>query len=419
MSRINITPRHIYIATLFFIAIIVLSPLLCKAENIAVSGESTAPQYFDPEIGMEEIDETDIIVDHDFRFEESDLGLSFKKPEPVDSNRNWWHLFRHGRLNTADTTVQYPKFLGFCMKVYRWADKAFNSYDTTYVVGTGRRWKVRMLSDNWVDSYYINPGKKIPIRIMSDPYSNIGAYIQYMAVSIGYSVDMNNLFGKNPVNHQKLEYTFNCARFNIEGHYWRNSGQTFIRTFGKYNNGHLIKQPFDGVKLNDFEIYGYYFFNNKKFSMGAAYNFSKFQRKSAGSPVIGFGYNDLDVDIDLRKLPELLTPFLEVTPENYKFHYRSYSIISGYSFNWVLNKKLLFNISAFPGVGLNITYEDNHSGSAKTLAMNIRAMASLTYNLKDFFICGVAKLDGNWYYSGSNTLFSSVENAQLSIGFRF
>ena len=412
-------PLHIPLKPLFLLVALVMCRFVCVASGSPLPAETSSLQYFDPEIGMEEEDQSDIIVDHDFGDDEKNPKISLKKPEPNDSDHNWWHLLRHGRLNTADTTVQYPKFLNFCMKVYRWADKTFNSYDTTYVVGTGRRWKARLLSDNWVDSYYINPGKKIPIRMMSNPYANIGAYIQYMAVSVGYSVDINNLIGNNPANHQKIEYTFNCARFNIEGHIWRNTGGTYIRTFGDYNDGHLIKRFFEGVTLKDFEVYGYYFINNRKFSMGAAYNFSKFQRKTAGSAVIGIGYNNLDVDIDLNRLPEELKPNLIVTPENYRFHYRSYSVISGYSFNWVITPKLLFNISAFPGIGINITYEDSHSGSAKTFATNIRAMSSLTYNLNDFFVCAVAKTDGNWYYSGNNTLFSSVENVQLSVGIRF
>lgn len=334
-------------------------------------------------------------------------------------NRNWWYLFKRGKLSTSDTTVQYPKFLGFCMKVYRWADKAFNSYDTLYVQGTGRRWKARLLSDNWNDSYYLNPGKRLPIRIVSDPYSNIGAYLQYMAVSVGYSLDLNSIIAKNNARHRKLEYTFSCARFNIEGHWWQNYGETYIRSFSGYNGGRIIREPFDGVRLNNLEVYGYYFFNNRRFSMGAAYNFSKFQLKSAGSAVLGFGYSNTNITLDLTQLPTVLKPYLTIAADTYKFHYRSYYLISGYSFNWVWNRHLLFNVSAFPGVGINFTYADNSTGQSKTAALNIRGMASLTYNLKDFFVCGVAKIDGNWYVSGSNILFSSVQNAQVSVGIRF
>ena len=64
---------------------------------------------------------------------------SGRRAEPTDSieSRDWWNLLKKGQLNLADTTVIYPRFLGFCVNVYNWADKTFNSYDTDYVTGTG------------------------------------------------------------------------------------------------------------------------------------------------------------------------------------------------------------------------------------------------------------------------------------------
>lgn len=392
----------------------ILFPSLICANT---SSQITNPEYSTDEEEFESLTERyDIFED-----EENIHNLPYlKDPNEIDtSNRDWWYLLKHGSLNINDTTVHYPKFINFCVKVYRWADKAFNSYDPEYVEGTGRRWKVRINSDNWLDSYYINPGKKMSMHMMSDPYYNLGAYLQYMAVSVGYSFDISHLIEKGKPNHNKFEYSFNCARFNLEGHYWENTRGTYIRKFTGFDEGRLIKKFFKGTSLYDFEICGYYFFNNKKFSMGAAYNYSKFQRKSAGSPIIGFGYTNLNISVDLNALPEELYPALTIPADFYRFHYRSYSIISGYTYNWVIHRNLLFNISAFPGVGLSVTYADNSEGMAKLTALNLRARASLTYNLKDFFICAVAKMDGNWYLSGRNTFFSSVENAQLSIGWRF
>ncbi len=348
--------------------------------------------------------------------EESTLIIS---ENDAQESRNWWHLLKKGKLNLADTTVEYPKFLGFCVKVYNWADKTFNSYDTDYVVGTGRRWKARLVSDNWVDSYYFDIGNKMKMRMMGDIYCNAGAYIQYMAVSLGYSIDLGHTIGKKTTDHKKFEFNFNCARFNIEAHYWENTGGTIIRTFGDYNKGHLIKKDFPGVMQKTIGINGYFFFNNRKFAMGAAYNFSKFQKRSAGSAIIGFNYNNLDITMDLNQIPEELKPYLNIDPRLYRFHYNTYCVMSGYSYNWVLNPHLLFNISAFPGLGYTRAYEDSAENGAGLFAVTLKGQGSLTYNLKDFFVCAVAKIDGNWYKSGSFSLFSSVENAQLSVGVRF
>lgn len=391
--------------------------LVCAACLTSMAYPAAMPETpDDPEtvVYVKSIEEADAKA-RDF---EEQLPDSLPLPKPVVET-DWWKLLKKGKLNLADTTVRYPKFLGFCVKVYNWADKTFNSYDTTYVVGTGRRWKVRLTSDNWVDSYYLNLEKKMPIRMMSDFYCNVGAYLQYMAVSVGYSVDFSNIFGHEKSRHKKMEFNFNCARFNIEGHYWENDGGTMIRTFGEYKGGHLVKIPFHGAKMKTFGLNGYYFFNNRKFAMGAAYNFSKFQKKSAGSAIIGFNYNNLDISMDMHSLPEELKPYLTIKPEDYRFHYRSYGLMSGYSFNWVLNRHWLFNISAFPGIGLTQAYADNVEANSTIFSVMLKGQGSLTYNLGDFFLSAIAKIDGNWYKTDSFSFFSSVENAQFSIGYRF
>lgn len=354
---------------------------------------------------------------------ETDCNI-IDKPQKImalrdTTDRNWWHLLKRGQLNLADTTVEYPRFLKFCVNVYNWADHVFNSYNPEYVVGTGRRWKARVLSDNWVDSYAMNIKSDMPIRIMSDIYCNAGAYIQYMAVSLGYSLDLSNIIGNKPANHKKLEYGFNCARFNVEGHFWENTGGSYLRKFGKYNNGKLFKYEFPGVYFKSLGLHAYYFFNNKKYSQGAAYNFSKYQIKSAGSFIIGFSYNNITYSLDLSFLPYKFRPFANIPMDNYRIHYQSYCLMTGYGYNWVLNPHLLFNISVFPEIGITHCYTDSYQGNRILRAMNIRGRSSLTYNLGDFFLCLIAKIDGNWYYCDQLSFFSSIENASLSVGVRF
>ena len=115
----------------------------------------------------------------------------------------------------------------------------------------------------------------------------------------------------------------------------------------------------------------------------------------------------------------MLKPFLTIAPQEYRFHYNSYAIMGGYSYNWVINRHLLFNISAFPGIGLTRAYEDSVESGASLFAMILKGQGSLTYNMGDFFVCAIAKIDGNWYRSDNFSFFSSVENAQLSVGVRF
>ena len=337
----------------------------------------------------------------------------------VDDNRNWWYLFKKGELNLKDTTVQYPKFVKFCVNVYNWADRFFNTFDPEYVVGTGYRWKARLVNDNWTDSYALRfKEDKVNMRMLSPMNVNIGAYIQYMAVSVGYSVDMKTVFTGQKTDHSRFETNFNCALFNFDFSYTHNSG-TSIRQFTGINNNRLINVEFPGVKLNNYELSLYYFLNNKRYSQGAAYSFAKYQQKSAGSWMFGFQYTNLDIRMDFTTLPDDFRTDYRFLYDLLHLHYYSYCALFGYGYNWVLHPKWLLNLTAMPSIGANHCYEDSSDGSGTQFALNIQGSASVTFNHRSLFASVIGKIRGNWYTSSNLSLFNAVEYFSANVGFRF
>lgn len=74
-----------------------------------------------------------------------------KMNEPYDTVRDgtyWWRAMKHGKVDVTGKTIHYPKFLRFAWKTYKWGDRTFNSYDSAYVVGTGKNWKLILSSNN-------------------------------------------------------------------------------------------------------------------------------------------------------------------------------------------------------------------------------------------------------------------------------
>ena len=363
------------------------------------------------------------------RFSTKIPGLEAPEPpvgyglEPLTYSRDqkwWWNLFKQGKLSMTDTTVIWPKFLKFCVDVYNWGDRTFNSYDPEYVIGTGKRWKVRVVSDNWLDSYALKLPQDINTTMSSDVYANLGAYIQYMAVSIGSSYDIEKLFKKKEPSHKKYEFGFICALFNAELYYHENRGGVNIRKFGNINDGKLIKEYFPGVSLYTLGFDAYYFFNNKKYSQGAAYNFAKYQLKSQGSFMAGISITNQKLTFDFSQLPDNLKeslPDAEIT--QYYFHYNSYALLAGYGYNWVIAPKLLFNATIMPSVGVSHYYEDSLEGNKYLLSLNIAARLSLTYNLGNYYFGLFGKANGHYYRQGHMSLFSSIENFSAYIGLRF
>lgn len=336
-----------------------------------------------------------------------------------DPDRNWWHLFKKGKLAMKDTTVEYPGFIKFCVDVYNWADKTFNSYDPEYVVGTGKRWKARIISDNWTDYYSMRFDDKMSMRMMNDVTSNLGPSLQYMAVSIGYSLNLNHAIFGTPINNKRWDFGFNCARFNLDLYYIKNTGGTQLRQFDSYRGKKFFKSYFPGVNLCNFGFDIYYFFNNRKYSQGAAYNFSKIQKRNAGSFILGFSYANQDISMDFSTLDKDLLKYYTLDSYFYKFHYNNYCILLGYGYNVVCNPHLLFNVTLMPAFGFNHCYEDSAEGNATLLSINTKGKISLTYNLKNFFAGICCKADGHLYSSDRYNLFNAIFTASASAGIRF
>lgn len=373
-------------------------------------------EVFDLELERSERNE---IPDDDYESGLKQLNDSIVGRELPDENRNWWYLLKKGKLNLSDPTVEYPKFLKFLVGVYNWGDHFFNGFDPQWVEGTGHRWKARLVNENWADSYALRfKNSDVHMRMLSSLNVNLGAYLQYMAVSVGYSMDMNAIFGGKSTDHTRFETNFNCALFNFDLTYTHNTG-TYIRQFMGYRNDGLIRSDFPGVEANNFGISLYYFLNNKRYSQGAAYNFSRFQRKSAGSWMFGLTYTNLDINMNFETLAPELKPLYTFPSKQLHLHYYSYCALFGYGYNWVFHPKWLLNATVMPSIGANHCYEDSSENSGTQFALNIHGRVSLTYNHRSLFASLIGKISGNWYTSPRLSLFNAVEFFSINFGVRF
>lgn len=335
------------------------------------------------------------------------------------TDRDWWTLLKRLELDLKDSTVVYPPFIKFCVDTYNWGDELLNGQDSTYVSGVGKDWNLHLVSKNWKDIYNFNIDRTIPITTASNFYQNLGLYLQYCSISVGYSYDLSNIIQNEPSEHKKFNINLNCARFSLEGNLWRNRGGSYVRRFGNFSTGRPMKVHFPSFDQETLSLVGYYIFNHRQFSMGAAYNFNRIQRRSVGSPVLGFNLARIDVSMDFSKLPPLLKPVLPFEPAPYRIHYNSYTLMGGYSYNLRMSNPLLFNISAFPGVGYTHSYRDSDFYKSDIVGLTFNGKSSLTYSAGDFFLCLAGSLESNFYNSNALKFISSIASTELTLGIRF
>lgn len=336
------------------------------------------------------------------------------------AQRDWLYKLKHKQLQIDDPTVRWPSgFVAWCVGVYNWFQRNFNARDTTYVKSDGKIGKLMLLSDNWADNYLFG-SKTLPyITMGSKLFPNLGIYVKYGILSVGYSVDMSTLFGGDHSTHQKWNFSVDCAKFRIEAHLWRNSGTTYIHRFEGIKELKHLDLPFDGLTFSAANIHGYYIFDSRKFDFGAALGFSNNQRISHGSAVAGLDVSRIVANFDFTKLPDELNKAQQYPLDKYRFHYQSFCLLGGYSFNWVMSKRFVFNITAIPGIGITYSHEDSSFANTMQLAGVFKGMAALLYTSKRFFVGLRGQYHANACLTDDIDFMNGRLNAQVALGFRF
>lgn len=344
-----------------------------------------------------------------------------KLNEPYDTTRNsgyWWRALKHGKVDFNDSTMGYPKFVKFCWKTYKWGDRTFNSYDSAYVVGTGKNWKLILKSNNWVDTYVGQPFKNVRMIMNSNLVTNIGVSLSFMAVSVGYSVGVSNLIHGEKLSN-KVEFAFTCARFAADAYYWENNNETNVIYTDKNMSDERIKFKQAGLSRKAMGLSAYYVFNNRRYAQAAPYCFSKYQKRNAGSWLAGISLQHYDVKFDVEKMPEEGRIYIPTQEDAPRILYNDYCVLFGYGYNWVLGRKWLLNMTATPYVGYRYNHFPNPDDKASDISFNLRVRTAAVYNHKQFFAGFQGYADHHRYKSRNSRLVSSIIDFSILGGIRF
>ncbi len=318
-----------------------------------------------------------------------------------------------------DPGVDYPKFPRFCLNVYNWGDRVFNSYDPEYVVSAGKNWKAQLKTHNWLETYSFIFPRGHMLHIASNVYADVGASVSFMAVSVGYMFNANELAHSSD-KRSYFGLNFTCALFSADYSHTTTDGGAHISRFGKLINDQRVHIPLENLVNHTTQAEVVYFFNHRKYSQAAAECYSKYQLKSAGSWTAGFNYTRQNVTMDLGEaIPEIWEQLPDLQ-RHYTFNYIDYIALGGYAYNWVLKPRTwLFNVSPILGVGYKHTRVTSTDGRRDMVATKGQLALNLVYNHRALFIGVHGKVSASWYFNGNYTFMDSFYNMQASLGFRF
>ena len=316
-----------------------------------------------------------------------------------------------------DSIAEWGKFPRFIVNTYRWGDKFFNGYDTTYVTGAGYKFSAKLTTDSWMDGYRFVLPNNSRITMMSDPSTSAGVYLTYLAVSAGYDINLSKLMGGADRSRQRFRFGFNCMLFAAEAYVVRNDVGTTIKRFGEFSDQNV---PFNGVNNSTWGLDAYYFFTHKRYSEAASFNFSRIQKRSHGSFYTCFSIYTQHLDFDFSHLPEHLKRELPDTWPDYRYKVdtHNYALRFGYGYNWVFAPKWVLGVSESPIIGVRKGFVVSDIEKVSFSLYN-RLKFSVVWNSGRWFFGAVGKFDVAIVNDMRTTYAGGVLSGEAVFGCRF
>ena len=323
----------------------------------------------------------------------------------------------YGISFNLDSIATWGKFPRFVVNTYRWGDKFFNGYDTTYVRSTGYKFSAKITTESWLDGYSFRLPNKTGIFMRSDPSTSVGVYLTYLAVSAGYDINVSKLFGGADQSRKRLRFGFNCMLFAAEAYLISNNVGTTLKKFGPE---HHLNLPFDAIDNSTWGVDAYYFFNHKRYSEAASFNYSRLQQKSQGAFYTGFSIYSQRLRFDFSGLPEELKTILPSHWNNYIYQVNThnYALRFGYGYNWVFAPKWVLGVSESPIIGVRKGYV-NSDISKVSLSLYNRMKLSVVWNNGPWFASVTGRFDVAIVNDRETTYAGGVLSGEAVFGIRF
>lgn len=290
--------------------------------------------------------------------------------------------------------------------------KGFNEVDTSYIEPQHYNYTLMLQNTNTYEIYRLESKSGQSITFAPKPTVRIGPYVGWRWIFLGYTFDISHISNDN--NKKELELSLYSSMFGIDL-YYRKTGNDYRIREAHLADGvgrNVLKGvPFSGlsVGIKGFDLY--YIFNHRKFSYPAAFSQSTCQKRSCGSPLIGIGFTSHTLDLDYKKLEQVVEDKLSNEYQNVKLdsglmfnkvRYTSYSVSGGYAYNWVFARNWLFAASLSVALAYKKSAGDLHYKSEFSLR---------DFKFGDLNIDGVGRFGIVWnntkFYAGASTILHS------------
>lgn len=314
----------------------------------------------------------------------------------------------------------------------------FSSIDSSYIEPQHYNYAAMIQNTNTQEVYRLSNNHDYSVTFAPEWNYKIGPYFGWRWIFLGYTLDINHLdFSHDDRQRQELDMSLYTNLFGIDLYYRKSGNDYKIRRMrlGKGIDTSPMKDvDFHGFKssVKGFNIY--YILNHHKFSYPAAFSQSTVQRRSAGSPLLGFAYTVHKVSVDWKELQSLIDErlddtFEQPTDSDYRdvnVKYMDISLSGGYAYNWVFAKNWLFSASLSAAVAYKHSYGNtnesvgtHHGFSFHNFGFDAIGRFGLVFNNTKWYAGASATLNAFNYNKSNFSLNTFFGNVNIYVGFNF
>lgn len=253
----------------------------------------------------------------------------------------------------------------------------------------------------------------------------IGPYASCSLLSLGWTIDI----GSKLTTHNSNVYMSIYAPMIGIDYYYENDVNGYrirkLKGFDEAVTEQSRDMSFPGLSSDMTYIHAYYIFNHRHFSYPAAYSHSSVQRRTSGGLILGYSYSRQFVEFDYEQLP---SPFrdedggvaINDALKVKEIRYINHSVSLGYSFNWVVARNLLFNVTASPSIGYNFTKGEKPTAEMLYRLRNINfdfvGRLAFVWNTNHMFAGGSFTAHTYAYRKPTFSCQNSLFSAQVYMG---
>lgn len=294
--------------------------------------------------------------------------------------------------------------------------------DTNYVGGFSSKWSVRIYSAYKTNYFYLfnsNWNNRVSFIPETKVAAGLGISYRDLAIDIGLDVYKSSLVADQ-----------HTTGFNFIGSMYSNQNVADI-TF-QINNGFTETSIVEGkdvrIARNDVNVFNFginynYLFNYRHYSFNSSFIGTKIQKRSAGSPMVGAFFSDINITAHDSIIPSDFVPIFNTDVVASQASVFSGGLTAGYAYTWVLPYHFLITLSLTPGISFSLGEAQvdslNLLENLQVVTPKLVTRDAIGYSGKRAYVVLTYGLDMNMAnLGGKNLLLYTPQKVKLALGWR-